>query len=93
MSDEIEIRKQVINEVLAEFQKNCQRTYFKTVRIEVYCEPKCPYCDENRYIHVTAPKVRCWRIYANAPKRPNMSGATRRPKSVHTQSVSQMVTL
>lgn len=55
MSDEIEIRKQVINEVLAEFQKNCQRTYFKTVRIEVYCEPKCPYCDENRYIHVTAP--------------------------------------
>ena len=50
-----ELRTRITNEVIAELRRNCLRRFWKAERINVYAEPKCPYCDQDRYIKATAP--------------------------------------
>ena len=45
----------MLNDVIAELQKTCRKWYYKPERIQVYAEPKCPYCDKARMIHAKAP--------------------------------------
>lgn len=53
MQDE-NARIMLMHEIVSEMRKNCQRTWYKPMRVYVYADPKCPYCDKDRMIHAVA---------------------------------------